>query len=151
MGFLGAGAIIKGKGSVRGLTTAASLWLVTGIGLSVGAGIYLPAVLTTIISLIVLYPLRFFRQNITREQYTILTIKAATIEDPLNKIKEILACCKPGLQIKFINYYHDKSNGLITYKIRLHNKNNVDWKRIVELISELPQIKAISWEEADVP
>ena len=151
MGFLGAGAIIKGKGSVRGLTTAASLWLVTGIGLSVGAGIYLPAVLTTIISLIVLYPLRFFRQNITREQYTILTIKAATIEDPLNKIKEILACCKPGLQIKFINYYYDKSNDFIIYKIRLHNKDNVDWKRIVEPILDLPQIKAISWEEADVP
>ena len=38
MGFLGAGAIIKGKGSVRGLTTAAGLWVVTGIGLSIGAG-----------------------------------------------------------------------------------------------------------------
>src|SRR5512135_2344720 len=38
MGFLGGGAIIKGKGSVRGLTTAASLWLDTGLGLAVGAG-----------------------------------------------------------------------------------------------------------------
>ena len=41
MGFLGGGAIIKGKGSVRGLTTAASLWLVTGLGLAVGAGFML--------------------------------------------------------------------------------------------------------------
>ncbi len=42
MGFLGAGAIIKGKGSVRGLTTAAGLWLVTGIGLSVRRRSYFP-------------------------------------------------------------------------------------------------------------
>ena len=42
MGFLGAGAIIKGKGTVRGITTAAGLWVVTGMGLSIGAGVYLP-------------------------------------------------------------------------------------------------------------
>ncbi len=43
MGFLGAGAIITGKGSVRGLTTAAGLWLATGLGLAIGAGYLIPA------------------------------------------------------------------------------------------------------------
>src|SRR4030042_2995797 len=42
MGFLGAGAIITGKGSVRGLTTAAGLWLATGLGLASGAGSLIP-------------------------------------------------------------------------------------------------------------
>ena len=42
MGFLGAGAIIKGKGTVRGITTAAGLWVVTGMGLADWSRVYLP-------------------------------------------------------------------------------------------------------------
>ena len=55
MGFLGAGAIIKGKGSVRGLTTAAGLSAATGIGLAVGAGYIITALVTTAIILASLY------------------------------------------------------------------------------------------------
>jgi len=55
IGFLGAGTIIQFKDSVRGLTTAASLWAVAGIGLAVGAGFYLGAVVTTAIVLLVLF------------------------------------------------------------------------------------------------
>ncbi|NLN06232.1 MAG: MgtC/SapB family protein, partial [Firmicutes bacterium] len=48
IGFLGAGTILRQGGFVRGLTTAASLWVVAAVGLSVGIGLYLPAVLTTV-------------------------------------------------------------------------------------------------------
>ncbi len=47
IGFLGAGTIIQARGSVYGLTTAASLWVVAGIGLAVGAGMYGIALITT--------------------------------------------------------------------------------------------------------
>ena len=55
IGFLGAGAIMHRGRSVEGLTTAASMWAVAAIGLSVGAGMYLLAVLTAIIVFLVLY------------------------------------------------------------------------------------------------
>lgn len=55
IGFLGAGTIIQFKDSVRGLTTAASLWAVAGIGLAVGAGFYVGAFTTTGIVLLVLF------------------------------------------------------------------------------------------------
>ena len=58
IGFLGAGAIIRQGLSVRGLTTAATLWLVAAIGLSSGAGYYSVAVFTTLVALISLWPLR---------------------------------------------------------------------------------------------
>ena len=57
IGFLGAGTIIRFGGSVRGLTTAASLWVVAGVGLAAGCGFYTGAVCTTIIVLVVLYAL----------------------------------------------------------------------------------------------
>ena len=62
IGFLGAGAILRsGEGVVAGLTTAATIWAVAGIGLAAGAGLYLVAAVTTIIALIVLllpHPIR---------------------------------------------------------------------------------------------
>ena len=58
IGFLGAGAIIREGLSVRGLTTAASLWVVAAIGMASGAGYYWPAVAGTALTLFALWPLR---------------------------------------------------------------------------------------------
>jgi len=60
IGFLGAGAIIRQGLSVRGLTTAATLWVVAAIGLTTGAGYYSAAAFTTAIALVSLWPLRIF-------------------------------------------------------------------------------------------
>jgi putative Mg2+ transporter-C (MgtC) family protein len=58
IGFLGAGAIIRQGASVRGLTTAATLWVVAAIGMASGAGYYSAAVITTAVVLFSLWPLR---------------------------------------------------------------------------------------------
>ena len=58
IGFLGAGAIIRQGLSVRGLTTAASLWVVAAIGIATGAGYYSAALITTVVVLVSLWPLR---------------------------------------------------------------------------------------------
>lgn len=54
VGFLGAGTILKNDNKIRGLTTAASLWSVAGIGLAVGMGYYFIAIVTTLIIVITL-------------------------------------------------------------------------------------------------
>jgi putative Mg2+ transporter-C (MgtC) family protein len=54
IGFLGAGAIIRGEGWVAGLTTAATIWVVAAIGMALGAGLYLIAAATTVVVLIAL-------------------------------------------------------------------------------------------------
>jgi len=55
VGFLGAGTILRFKASVKGLTTAASLWVVAGIGLAVGSGMFTAAISSTILVLAVLF------------------------------------------------------------------------------------------------
>ena len=56
IGFIGAGAILRtGEGIVAGLTTAATIWAVAGVGLAAGAGLYLISAVTTVIILIVLF------------------------------------------------------------------------------------------------
>src|SRR5216110_4065643 len=64
IGFLGAGAIIRQGLSVRGLTTAASLWVVAAIGMASGAGYYSGAVIATVVVLVSLWPLRIFAHRI---------------------------------------------------------------------------------------
>ncbi len=54
VGFLGAGALLQTRKHIRGLTTAATIWLVAAIGMAVGAGVYFIAVFTTILSAILL-------------------------------------------------------------------------------------------------
>jgi putative Mg2+ transporter-C (MgtC) family protein len=66
VGFLGAGAIIRQGFSVRGLTTAATLWVVAAVGLAAGAGYYSGAVITTALVLLALWPLRILAFRILR-------------------------------------------------------------------------------------
>lgn len=61
IGFIGAGVILKHRGSVTGLTTAATLFLSAGVGVAIGAGLIVPALLATAIALIVIYGLRLVK------------------------------------------------------------------------------------------
>lgn len=64
IGFLGAGAIMRDQERVRGLTTAASLWVAAGLGLAVGCGFYLAAILTTGLTLIALFLFRRMEEKV---------------------------------------------------------------------------------------
>lgn len=64
IGFLGAGAIIRDREGIKGLTTAASLWVVAGIGLAVGCGFYTAGMFTTVLALVALVFLRYIEEII---------------------------------------------------------------------------------------
>jgi putative Mg2+ transporter-C (MgtC) family protein len=63
IGFLGAGAIINQQEGIKGLTTAASIWVVSGIGLAVGCGFFSAAIFTTLLTLMVLFFLRYIEDK----------------------------------------------------------------------------------------
>jgi len=64
VGFLGAGAIIRDRVGVHGLTTAATIWLVASIGMACGAGFLPLAIITTFIAIIVLYGLSHLEKHL---------------------------------------------------------------------------------------
>jgi putative Mg2+ transporter-C (MgtC) family protein len=69
IGFLGAGVIITDRGRVRGLTTAATIWVVAAIGIACGAGQYVEAIGTTVLVLVVLVPLRWWERRIPASRH----------------------------------------------------------------------------------
>jgi len=149
MGFLGAGAIITGRGTVRGLTTAAGLWLVTGIGLAIGAGYLIPALFATLVSLVILYGLRQLKKIFSHDEHTIMTLKFDGTTRPLDRIREILEGNEVNIQ--FINYKIDLPTNLTTYRLRLQSKDDLYWGHIVKCLSDTKGLQEISWEEGEVP
>lgn len=78
IGFLGAGVIIFRRNTVRGLTTAASLWAVSGVGLTAGAGLYIPAAAGTFFMLLIQAGMRpieahFFKHESRRQRLLVET------------------------------------------------------------------------------
>ena len=67
MGFLGAGAIIRLGNNIKGLTTAASLWITAAIGLTIGAGMYFAALVVVILAFIALVVMHFVEKKIFPE------------------------------------------------------------------------------------
>ncbi|KPK64493.1 hypothetical protein AMJ83_01935 [candidate division WOR_3 bacterium SM23_42] len=67
IGFLGAGAIIRARGEVYGLTTAATIWLASGLGLAIGAGYYILAIIACIFVLVVLRILGFVEKALSKK------------------------------------------------------------------------------------
>ena len=101
IGFLGGGTIIKHGASVRGLTTAASLWVTAAVGLATGVGSFGAAVITTVALLLSLVGLRAPREWVrrhVREGRGTVTIELAPGADPAEIIKALYAV--DGITVK---------------------------------------------------
>jgi putative Mg2+ transporter-C (MgtC) family protein len=149
MGFLGAGAIITGRGSVRGLTTAAGLWLATGLGLAIGAGYLIPALFAAGISLIILYALRLIKKVFAHDLFTILTLKYHGVEDPLDQIRQILK--SHNISIQFINYTLEPPSNLLTYRFRLQSKDTIIFKQVIRSLAATEGLQEVNLQEGEVP
>lgn len=90
IGFLGAGTIMREGATVRGLTTAASLWVVAAIGLAAGAGLYTSAVAAALIVLVTLLMLSKVERRLTRRRYRLLRIVADDMPGLVGKIGTVL-------------------------------------------------------------
>ena len=78
IGFIGAGTIMVNRGNITGLTTAAGLWVVAGIGMALGCGLYVIGVLATVFVLVGLETLRLFFHK--ERLHSVLVYKTAKIE-----------------------------------------------------------------------
>lgn len=86
IGFLGAGTIMKEGSTIKGLTTAASLWVVSGVGLAVGGGFYLGALATTILVLSTLIILPHVEKFLNKGPMITLAMKVRNQPGQIGKI-----------------------------------------------------------------
>lgn len=108
IGFLGAGTIIQMKGSVRGLTTAAGIWIIATIGMAVGCGLYLIAIVATLLVLFILTLLEKLehRVNVGNEARTI-RLKVRGIVKSIKPYEEVLSKYGIHLSKVYVEYDYD--------------------------------------------
>lgn len=90
VGFLGAGTIIQARGAVHGLTTAATIWVMAGIGLAVGGGMFAAAIVTTVVLLGILQGLAYLERHLERSRhfvhFRVRARREAGVLDTINRI-----------------------------------------------------------------
>lgn len=131
IGFLGAGTIIIKGATVKGLTTAASLWTTAAIGLAIGSGFYKGAIYSTVLTFITLITLGKFEDYIIHRLSLPLYIK---VDDKPGQIGKIgIALGNLGVNIRNIEIEHLEENKILIC-IML---KKVPSKKVIELINTL--------------
>lgn len=145
IGFMGAGTIMRYKASVRGLTTATSLWVVAGIGLAVGSGLYFGAIATTLIAVIALM---FFSKlehvMIRKNWYKTIVIETKDSLEQLKKIREVLS--EYGSEINDLEADRSKDGTHMILKFGLKLTTNLHNTQLIETIARLEGVKSVKWE-----
>jgi len=142
IGFLGAGVIIKSGRMVRGLTTAACLWMVAGVGMAVGAGLYAPAVTVTVIALFNLLLLKQIERLIKKEQFYTLIIHASNSRENPRKIKDIIQEYKMRIVSRRIEANSVTGNSRYEYVISTNRA--LDYEALVGDFLVLPDILQVN-------
>lgn len=146
IGFLGAGAIIREKSSVRGLTTAACLWVAAAIGVACGIGLFGISLLVTLMSLVSLLLLKRVEAMLSRDTYVYLRVWSEIRPEQLKKIEQLLQECK----IQVVNSTMELNMETGQFHAVLQVKYNA--KKLacspVDQVSTLDGIKRVSlgWE-----
>jgi putative Mg2+ transporter-C (MgtC) family protein len=142
IGFLGAGAIIRQGLSVRGLTTAATLWVVAAIGLASGAGYYSAALITTVLVLLSLWPLRilayriFLRYRPERERLLVDLAPGRSPAPVLAAVEEA------GGQIESLSVTEDEERRSVAIEVDLPEEARL---ATASAVSELEGVREIRW------
>jgi putative Mg2+ transporter-C (MgtC) family protein len=144
IGFLGAGAIIRQGFSVRGLTTAATLWVVGAVGLAAGAGYYSGAVITTAVVLIALWPLRVAAYNMLRRfrpDAGRLLVELPAGTPPGGVIDEVV---RTGVRISSITVGQDGDRRRLELDVAL--PQSLTAPHLVARVADVPDVADVRWD-----
>lgn len=145
IGFLGAGTIIKNKNTVKGLTTAASLWSTACIGLALGSGLYTIALAATFF---VFLTLEFFPKiegKLSSSKYSKIKITTINSVGQLSRISQSFE--KLHVNVLGIKTEHDVDDDdeiIILFKVKCPDKN-----KKTKIIEHLTNLKGITEVELD--
>ena len=143
IGFLGAGAIVKEGANIRGLTTAASLWVMAAIGLAVGIGSYLAAALTTaalVLSLIGLRaPRRWVRRRLGHRRETAL-IRVRPGADPSGVVAALAGL--EGVELNSLAMRHRDDGTVLEVDVR--SARDVDVVGLLGSLAERDDVVDVS-------
>jgi putative Mg2+ transporter-C (MgtC) family protein len=141
IGFLGAGVIMREGLTVRGLTTAASIWITAGIGIMIGVGFYFPAGIATALTLIVLSVFRWIERRMPIEFYANLTVAFARSDAlPEEELRSMVE--RQGFVIANMNYSVTGDGLTFEYQMVIHSPDRGKTRDLSLALNALSSVKA---------
>lgn len=144
IGFLGAGVILKEGINVRGLTTAASLWVAAGLGMAFGMGLYGPGSMATLIALFSLFFLKKLESVIPKDRYLFLTVVVARESEIYGELEKIFADRR--LRVSDVSSSLDLRKGETRYEFILTQHHRRIGRELTGLIAGLPGVRLIKYK-----
>jgi putative Mg2+ transporter-C (MgtC) family protein len=139
IGFLGAGVIVKEGASVRGLTTAASIWITAAIGILAGVGFYFPVLVVTILTLGTLSMFRWIEARMPAIFYLQHSVRFPLHRaTPESDYSEFVA--EHGLKTSDFSYHANIETGHMEYHMVLSTRNTGAERRLAKALSKNPDI-----------
>jgi putative Mg2+ transporter-C (MgtC) family protein len=140
IGFLGAGVIFKEGLTVRGLTTAASIWITAAIGILLGIGFYLPALIGTVTALVVLSAFRAVEMWLPSEFYAHHSLKftreAVIAEDELRQL-----IGAHGFSIANLSHRLTDDGKIFEYRMVIRSRDRRNAEKLSQYLRNLPDVK----------
>lgn len=132
IGFLGAGTIMRTKGSIKGLTTAATLWLVACVGLGIGMGYYKISIISIVLVMLVLTLLRFFQTNLQRKRgLKVVEFQFVNKKEAMELINDYFA--SKYILVKNIEFVDDQDDQIFNGKPLIKCNYSISLPRTIEL------------------
>ena len=143
IGFLGAGVIMKERFTIRGLTTAASIWVTASIGILIGMGFYFPAIMATFLALGVLSLFRWFERRLPTLIFARVTLqtlrKAPFSKDDLDEVINYHNCSISAQSFQLAN-----EGKMIKYELTVQTRKTENLERLAETLSQMDDIEELS-------
>jgi putative Mg2+ transporter-C (MgtC) family protein len=141
IGFLGAGVIFKEGLSVRGLTTAASIWITASLGILYGVGFYFPALLGTIATLGTLSAFRWIEAKMPSQYYAHLVIrfaKAKTLSE--SEVRKLVS--SQGFSVANMSYRLDDDGPAFEYRMSIQTLDPENSPRLAKRLRDQKDVLA---------
>lgn len=142
IGFLGGGAIIRQGSIVRGLTTAASIWVVSGVGLAVGGGLYFSSLVATLLILLTLTMLKYIEVRAVPGHRT---IQMTAIDNPQQLGKILSALGEIGVTVSTIEIEPLEGEGTNIIQLGLQIPPDVDGDKVPAKLATVKGVGEIHW------
>lgn len=140
IGFLGAGVIMKDGLSVRGLTTAASIWITSAIGILFGIGFYVPAAIATAMTLSTLSGFRWLESKMRTEQYAIFSVRVQREHDiGEDELRAIVA--KHNFSVAHVTYRLRDKGENFEYSMTLRTLDIRNLRALATTLSSMESVK----------
>lgn len=140
IGFLGAGTIIREGANVKGLTTAASLWAVSCVGIAAGIGFYGGAIVAALVVYLTLMVLKKLEHNLAnRKHLNVLYIKTSNLPGQIGAIGNIFG--KNNININNIEFFNNEDDADVLIKLYVRIPNDAKKKTVM---GELQKIEGVS-------